>query len=166
MLCQRFTTKKFCHWFGQQCTNLVQGEYTGVIEKRYVQAEPNSIYGDIISFETHDVREDDYLLHLNGYTFINAKECGNELRFVNDYRWIGKANVTTKREKEHVYFVTSRDIIKDEELLIDYGIGYWVVRRDRLSKRAKMDIVVDYYLRNATIIIVVGAFVCFLVVYT
>lgn len=71
------------------------------------------------------------VIPLGAYRFIiDAKKWANELAFINDYRGIAKApNVigTTAVHRGCYYpiFQTLSSISPGEELLIDYGPGYW-----------------------------------------
>ena len=61
---------------------------------------------------------------------IDANNIGNELRFINDYRNIAPTmNVVFKTtyidKKPRVLFVVTRNIQEGEQLLTDYGEGYW-----------------------------------------
>lgn len=61
---------------------------------------------------------------------VNAKKYANELAFVNDYRGLGaspnvKAKWVVHKGCYHLVFETVRLIKKGEELLLDYGAGYW-----------------------------------------
>ena len=61
---------------------------------------------------------------------LNAKKVANELAFLNDYRGLGKEpNVKPKwvvhRGRYHLVFETIKRVRAMEELLIDYGEGYW-----------------------------------------
>ena len=61
---------------------------------------------------------------------IDAINMGNELRFINDYRNISlSSNVIIKTtyidKKPRVLFVVTKKIEPGEQLLTDYGEGYW-----------------------------------------
>ncbi len=61
---------------------------------------------------------------------LNAKKFANELAFINDYRGIGRsANAKPKwvvhKGLFHLIVVTTCPIRPGEEVLIDYGVGYW-----------------------------------------
>ena len=66
---------------------------------------------------------------------VDAKGCGNEGRFVNDYRGVAeRANVEfgDKRtgaaglgQARVAIFVGAREVKKGEELLVSYGKGFW-----------------------------------------
>jgi hypothetical protein len=90
--------------------------------------------GEII---THNPKDPAYLYYIgtiNNVTYyIDAKEYGNEMRFVNDYRKIAPSpNVKfTKLMSPNTPFnikvqlSSLRDISQGEELLVDYGSCYW-----------------------------------------
>ncbi len=61
---------------------------------------------------------------------IDADKIGNEFRFINDYRNITyEPNVILKRvyidKKPRVLIVVKKDIEVNEQILTDYGEGYW-----------------------------------------
>lgn len=69
----------------------------------------------------------------------DAKGVGNEMRFINDYRGIAKQNNVCMAERVIICewvtarpIVTTKDIQAGEELLLDYGEGYWNVLGMRL----------------------------------
>ncbi|MCX6989678.1 MAG: hypothetical protein NTX49_01225 [Chlamydiae bacterium] len=70
------------------------------------------------------------------YLIIEPLLYANELAFVNDYRNIKEApNVDGKlinhRGRPHFCYVAIRDIEVGEEVLVDYGLGYWKARSSR-----------------------------------
>lgn len=91
----------------------VLGEYTGVISTnggRYVAGFKN-------------------LEYTNNFG-VDAQESGNELRFINDYRNINvKPNTILKNvyidKRPKILVVATEDIEEDEELLLNYGLGYY-----------------------------------------
>ena len=75
---------------------------------------------------------------------INAEHEGNEVRFINDYRGIGEsANVTFRGAflncKPHLLVIAMRDVEPDEELLVDYGSGYWSAVRSNQLRAARLE---------------------------
>lgn len=69
----------------------------------------------------------------------DAKDIGNEMRFLNDYRGIAKQNNVCMGEREIIYkwvtarpILTTREILAGEELLLDYGEAYWTAQCMRL----------------------------------
>ena len=91
----------------------VVGEYTGKISTtggRYVAGFKN-------------------LEYTNNFG-VDAQESGNELRFINDYHNINvKPNTILKNvyidKRPKILVVAIEDIEEDEELLLDYGLGYY-----------------------------------------
>ena len=81
----------------------------------------------------HNFKDFDHAWTLEQGPFLfvlNAKKVANELAFVNDYRGLGKEpNVKPKwvvhRGQYHLVFETIKRVHAKEELLIDYGEGYW-----------------------------------------
>lgn len=72
---------------------------------------------------------------------VDAAGCGNEGRFVNDYRGVrerpnvefGDRRTGDKGEGEGqarvAIYVGSKEVRKGEELLVSYGKGFWEGRR-------------------------------------
>lgn len=61
---------------------------------------------------------------------IDALDIGNELRFINDYRNISSTENVVLRttyidKKPRVVFVVTQNIEEGDQLLTDYGKGYW-----------------------------------------
>lgn len=81
----------------------------------------------------HNLKDFDHAWTLERGPFLfvlNAKKIANELAFMNDYRGIGKEpNVKPKwvvhQGCYHLMFETILPVKAKEELLIDYGEGYW-----------------------------------------
>lgn len=86
---------------------------------------------------THNPKDPAYLYYIgtiNDVTYyIDAKNYGNEIRFVNDYRKIAQGpNVkfnkiisSNRPFNVQVQLSALRDIKQGEELLVDYGSCYW-----------------------------------------
>jgi SET domain-containing protein len=91
--------------------------------------------GELISHSPRDQSYLYYVGHIHGNVYyIDAKDYGNEMRYINDFRGIAeRANVMFKRQitnnkdqfKVDVSVISLRDIECDEELLIDYGDSFW-----------------------------------------
>lgn len=69
----------------------------------------------------------------------DAKNIGNEMRFINDYRGNSMQNNVCMGDREIIYkwvtarpIVTTKDIRAGEELLLDYGESYWNALNMRL----------------------------------
>ena len=81
----------------------------------------------------HSLKDFDHAWTLEQGPFLfvlNAKKVANELAFMNDYRGLGKEpNVKPKwvvhQGRYHLVFETIRSVRSKDELLIDYGEGYW-----------------------------------------
>ena len=61
---------------------------------------------------------------------INALECGNELRYINDYRNIAEEPNTkfissNINGNQQILVIVTKDILPYTEILIDYGVDYW-----------------------------------------
>ena len=91
----------------------ILGEYTGKITStggRYVAGFKN-------------------LEYTNNFG-VDAQDSGNELRFINDYRNINtKPNTILENtyidKRPKILVIATDDIDEDEELLLDYGTGYY-----------------------------------------
>jgi hypothetical protein len=65
--------------------------------------------------------------------YIDAEEIGNELRFINDAKGVGKKEPNIEflqsRRRFHGYYITevyaTKDIKAGDELLVSYGENYW-----------------------------------------
>ena len=71
-----------------------------------------------------------YCAYLTDKYCVDASSCGNELRYINDYRNIKnkpntKLQVVYLDKKPKVLVVVIEDINKNEEILLDYGENYW-----------------------------------------
>lgn len=81
----------------------------------------------------------EYLLKHSDELFIDAAIKGNETKYINDYRDIqNKPNVSFKKQiqsgyefsyknkqyNDRVMVIAIRSIKQDEEVLVDYGVGY------------------------------------------
>lgn len=106
------------------------GEYVGDIRLTSASFAPPTQVSDYC-----------WVVKLQDY-FLVTESChyANELAFVNDYRGIQKApNVDGKMlpHRGRLYFVytTLREILPGEELLIDYGAGYWKCRTHNAEQK-------------------------------
>lgn len=96
------------------------GEYVGELQVMAANRKHN-----LKDFDHAWTRE------LGPFLFVlNAKRVANELAFVNDYRGLAREpNVKPKwvvhRGQYHLVFETSQRVRSKDELLIDYGEGYW-----------------------------------------
>jgi hypothetical protein len=71
---------------------------------------------------------------------VDAARCGNEARFINDYRGTGSRRggncefgvraVGDARERRMAVFVGAVAVRKGEELVVSYGKGFWRGRRE------------------------------------
>ena len=100
-----FATKKFSKY------NII-GEYTG-----------------LINFKKNIKQTNLYLFNLNNDVIIDAKDFGNELRFINSYLNIRDSpNLSAQYSfiggYPRVLYICIKDIEIGEELLVDYGDSY------------------------------------------
>jgi hypothetical protein len=94
-------------------------------------------YAGSISLKNRDWKLDegnyDYTLVIplaHFYYIVDGTKWANELVFMNDYRGLGnepniQSSTTVHRGRYYPMFSTARTIFPDEELLWDYGSGYW-----------------------------------------
>ena len=81
----------------------------------------------------HNLKDFDHAWTLRQGPFLfvlNAKKVANELAFTNDYRGLAeepntKPKWVVHRGCHHLILVTINRVKPQEELLIDYGEGYW-----------------------------------------
>ncbi len=89
-------------------------------------------YKGIVKPEELESKTSDYILHFDDIYSIDAEFAGNEGRFVNDYRGIGKPNVKFElyryQQKVHMGIFSTVNIPKGQELLVTYGKGFWKER--------------------------------------
>ena len=98
-------------------------EYTGVLRK---SPEPIRSRGSLINM--HDF---DYIWTYipDAKVDIDAKEAGNFTRFVNHSLYPNvKILYIWNAGLYHLIYVAQSDIKKDEQLLVNYGAGYWYER--------------------------------------
>lgn len=95
------------------------GEYLG--EMRLINKSDPNLNGYCVHYPTKWFSRE--------YTVIDAKDYGNDLRFVNhsdvpnlEARWGYDRNLL------HLYFFAKKDIPAHSELTIDYGPDYWQFR--------------------------------------
>ena len=87
------------------------GEYTGKVYNR---------------FDIKDKKSSAYGWALPNMLIVDGYKQSNELRFVNHS---AQPNVTTKyipiNDRWRLVYIADKPIAKDEQLLVDYGAGYW-----------------------------------------
>ena len=108
------------------------------VAKKVAAGEHLLDYRGVITLEEHECRESDYtLLFVEEGTprlTLDAAKCGNEARFINDFRNTGrKANCRfaerfDSRGVRHMGVYALVALAKGEELLLSYGKGYWTAR--------------------------------------
>lgn len=94
----------------------VIGNYCGII------CDP-SVTNKYVARLYHDLSSEETLC-------INALECGNELRYINDYRNIAEEPNTkfissNINGNQQILVIVTKDILPYTEILIDYGVDYW-----------------------------------------
>ena len=102
----------------------VIGNYCGII------CEP-SVINKYVSRLYHDIPCDETI-------GINALNCGNELRYINDYKNISDEPNTRFISSningfQQILVVVIKDIPSYKEILIDYGNDYWNYWNDNLE---------------------------------
>ena len=60
---------------------------------------------------------------------MDASACGNETRFINDFHGIGNQNAKFRNlwiaGEFHLFIQAYDDIEPGDEILVNYGMGYW-----------------------------------------
>lgn len=111
--------------------HILKGEFGLIATKKWKKFNIVGEYTGILSLDDKDTKYMAYLSKIdNDDLGIDAKNCGNEMRFINDYRNLrDRPNVRLEivyiDKKPKVLVVVLEDIDEDEELLLDYGEGYW-----------------------------------------
>eukprot|EP00301_Raphidiophrys_heterophryoidea_P011304 c1716_g1_i1.p1 GENE.c1716_g1_i1~~c1716_g1_i1.p1 ORF type:complete len:184 (+),score=24.16 c1716_g1_i1:58-609(+) len=98
-------------------------------------------YCGFIESESRESKTSDYILgFVPGYS-VDGEKCGNEARFINDFRGVGDRSNVEFRVYKHEngemrigIFVGHREIKKGQELLLSYGKGFW---RERFGEFGK-----------------------------
>jgi SET domain-containing protein len=95
------------------------GEYTGIVTERYQLRDFDSSYGwSLIAPE--------YQRDSQRFLFVDARRAGNFTRFINHSNYPNiKAITIYSHDEWHMVYIAARLIKKGEQLLVDYGIGYW-----------------------------------------
>jgi len=98
------------------------GEYTGLVRRHKSRLDKKNGY----CFE--------YQIGYKSPFTIDAKYCGNYLRFINhSYKPNLSLFPAYYRGIIHIIMKTNRSVKKDEELTYDYGPNYWKKREDPIS---------------------------------
>ncbi len=109
----------------------------GLLAARHLKAREFVIdYCGMIEYEAFASKTSDYILQLSDDLSVDGERMGNEARFINDFRGVGKrANLEfclcppePGKEIRMGIFVGSNDIKKGDELLLSYGKGFWQER--------------------------------------
>ncbi len=134
-------------WIAKKYSPMKKGDFAirwidetlgyGLFNEKYLKAEDfiGEYVGEIRIINKTDPKLNGYCVHYptkwfsKEYTVIDAKNYGNELRFVNHSddpnlvaRWGYDRNLL------HLYFFAKKDIPPDSQLTIDYGEDYWQFR--------------------------------------
>tara|TARA_B110000305_G_C19465899_1_gene658024 strand:+ start:12475 stop:12945 length:471 start_codon:yes stop_codon:yes gene_type:complete len=110
-------------------SHILAGQYALVSTKRFLKFDIIGEYTGIVNNECN--RYTAYLAMYNNKELgVDAISGGNEMRFINDYRNIcdlpnTKLSVTYIDNKPKILVVVTKDIDEHEEILLDYGEGYW-----------------------------------------
>jgi len=102
------------------------GEYTGKLKNNIQNADLNS-----------ELKASTYTWGLPNTLRVDACEAGNELRFVNHSSYhanVGTMPIKTDDQWRLIYYA-KKPIEKNEQLLVDYGPGYWT-KRGKPSEKA------------------------------
>ncbi|KAJ3306230.1 hypothetical protein HDV03_000150 [Kappamyces sp. JEL0829] len=100
-------------------------------------------YKGVILPEEQESKTSDYSLHFNELFSIDAEKKGNEARFLNDYRGIGEKPMVkfelyrckSGTVRMGIFVLPRVTIKKGQEILINYGKGFWK-ERGLLDSRA------------------------------
>lgn len=104
------------------------GEYTGRVFARSNNEKTNQ------SSNTSGTLNQRYTIELKEFKDfsldIDAAECGNETRFINDFRGIAKSANVQYHQLHYagswrILIITKRKVMKGEEFLVNYGAKYW-----------------------------------------
>lgn len=69
---------------------------------------------------------DHYSFSVGNKRSVDAGDCGNECRFVNDYRNTGnQRNTDSVLVWGDVFFYLTSPVCQGQEILLDYGEAYW-----------------------------------------
>lgn len=107
-------------------SHLLKGQYGLFATKEWKKYNILGEYtGDVIKVEGGE-----YCAFLTEQFCVDAHGCGNELRFINDYRNISdkpntKLEIVYLDKKPKVLVVIIDDINEGEEFLLNYGEDYW-----------------------------------------
>lgn len=98
------------------------GEYTGiVIETSKAKKLDMSYAWTLVPPAQHTNRAETF--------FVDAKLAGNFVRFINHSSYPNvKPCIVYSGGAWHMIYVAAKPIKKDEQLLVDYGAGYWNVK--------------------------------------
>ena len=98
------------------------GEYTGIIIEVTKAKELDMSYAWTLISPEH------YRDQAKAF-FVDAKKAGNFTRFINHSTYANVKPLTVYSDGQwHMIYVAARDIKKDEQLLVDYGAGYWTIK--------------------------------------
>ena len=107
--------------------HILNGQYGIFATRNFNVFDIIGVYtGSVIKSEYSDR----YTARINDNLSISANKCGNETRFINDYRNIAD-NCNCKLSYANINNINMRIVIvtnpikKNQELLLDYGEGYW-----------------------------------------
>eukprot|EP00842_Homolaphlyctis_polyrhiza_P001853 jgi/Hompol1/2669/HPOL_003012-RA len=93
-------------------------------------------YAGVLQLDEDADPASDYSLHLHGPLAVDAADCGNQARFINDFVGVAaRPNVAfdayrdaRDRRVRMGVFTLNQTIRRGEELLVTYGKPYWESR--------------------------------------
>lgn len=109
------------------------GEYTGIIRDGKKMNGFDMSYGWSLWSPEHyrDQKE---------YFHVDARKAGNFTRFINHSFYPNVKGITVYSGGEwHMVYIACRAVKKDEQLLVDYGPGYWLSKSCRPVELALED---------------------------
>lgn len=95
------------------------GEYTGIVIEIHKSPELDKSYAWTVS-------SPEYCRDQGKFFYVDAKKAGNFVRFINHSEYPNVKALTVYCQNQwHMIYIAARPIKKDEQLLVDYGAGYW-----------------------------------------
>eukprot|EP00035_Acanthoeca_spectabilis_P021360 m.437803 g.437803 ORF g.437803 m.437803 type:complete len:259 (-) comp18158_c0_seq1:107-883(-) len=107
----------------------------GLFAARYIPPRTHVLdYVGFITDETRCSTTSDFIMRLDGPLSVDAERCGNQARFINDFRGVAaKPNVElvlgSERPPTMQVWTAAEGVAAGTELLLSYGKGFWEARR-------------------------------------
>lgn len=98
------------------------GEYTGIVIEKFKSQDIDSSY-------SWTLLAPEFYRNETQIFYVNAKKAGNFTRFINHSSYPNVIPLFVySSDAWHLIYIAVRPIKKDEQLLVDYGQGYWSLR--------------------------------------